>query len=97
MTSPEYPDPSSRNSKIYGFERAEAAGATIFHAGTSKIGLDHSTGGSGRILSVVGVGGTAREAYITAHCGAQSFFTGPLGGMEYRSDIGAGPHTEHRG
>jgi len=97
MTSPEYPEASERNVPILGIEKAQNRGALVFHAGTSRIGLKYSTGKSGRILSVVAVGETPKDAGELAYYAAELIYTDPEGGLRYRRDIGAKHHREHRG
>src|SRR4029079_6593271 len=55
------PERSDQGTPIEGVEAAEATGALVFHAGTALHDRRLVTNG-GRLLNVVGVGGTVRAA-----------------------------------
>lgn len=59
-----YPDPPRRGDAIEGVEAAQADGALVFHAGTTaRRGTEGGwTTNGGRVLTVVGRGGTLRDA-----------------------------------
>ena len=79
-----YPGSPDKGGVIAGLDRAKAAGARIFHAGTARDG-DHLVAAGGRVLSVTALGGSVTEAKQRAYDGvdAIAFPTGFC-----RSDIG---------
>ncbi|MDD5438654.1 MAG: phosphoribosylamine--glycine ligase [Candidatus Omnitrophica bacterium] len=86
LASGGYPGGYVSGKKITGIETAKAAGTVmVFHAGTAKKGDAYVTSG-GRVLNVVGLGGTIREAVTATYeaCGKINFED-----MHYRRDIGA--------
>jgi phosphoribosylamine--glycine ligase len=85
LTAGNYPAGSDSGSRIEGIERAEAAGALVFHAGTALRHGELVTSG-GRILNVTGLGPTLEEARRAAYeaCREISF-----DGMRFREDIAA--------
>ena len=85
LTSPEYPEASLRDLPLVGIESAGAF-TTVFHAGTGYDCGVFSTNKSGRILNVVGVGPTLRDAEQTAYRGVSEIE--PLTSFRFRRDIG---------
>jgi phosphoribosylamine--glycine ligase len=84
LASRGYPDKPRVGEIITGIEEAEAAGATVFHAGTAKHGDKLITNG-GRVLGVTAAGTTLRMAIENAYAAVEKIhFTG----MQYRKDIG---------
>jgi phosphoribosylamine--glycine ligase len=70
---------------IYGLEEAEKLpDVIVFHAGTKREGDKIITAG-GRILTVVGLGSTLKEAKEKAYEGVSKIH---FEGMYYRRDIG---------
>jgi phosphoribosylamine--glycine ligase len=82
-----YPDAPRRGDSIEGLDTREAAGALVFHAGTSR---DAETGAwstaGGRVLTVVGRGADIDTAREQAERAADSI---RWDGMQRRHDIGA--------
>ncbi|MGH3078854.1 MAG: phosphoribosylamine--glycine ligase [Gaiellaceae bacterium] len=78
-----YPDHGDRGTPITGVERAEAAGALVFHAGTALHG-DRLVTNGGRILGVTGLGETIAAARATAYAAVSEI---DFAGARYRSDI----------
>ncbi|EXX85621.1 phosphoribosylamine--glycine ligase [Paenibacillus darwinianus] len=85
LASEGYPAAYPKGRVISGLKDAEAAGALIFHAGTSEENGEFVTSG-GRVLGVVGRGRDIDEARARAYeaAGMISFE-----GVHYRSDIAA--------
>jgi phosphoribosylamine--glycine ligase len=84
LASAGYPGPPQTGLPISGIEKAEAAGATVFHAGTSlKENVLVSSGG--RVLGVTASGATLASAIGNAY---QAVSEIRLDGMHYRKDIG---------
>ena len=65
-----YPASGDRGTPIEGIERAEAAGALVFHAGTARSGGVVVTNG-GRVLDVTAVGGDAGRGTRGCVCGCR--------------------------
>lgn len=84
MASRGYPERYETGVPISGLERA-AEEALVFHSGTSFRDGIVATGG-GRVLTVVGQGGTLREARALAYRATDWI---RFDGMHYRRDIGA--------
>jgi len=84
MASRGYPATSSSGDPITGIEAAEAAGATVFHAGTRMNGRTLETAG-GRILGVTARGDTLPRAIDNAYRGVSAI---DFPGKQYRTDIG---------
>jgi phosphoribosylamine--glycine ligase len=86
LAGPEYPARSDyAGAAIEGIEHAEASGALVFHGGTAVRGGALVTNG-GRILSVIGTGGTVAEARARAYAGAEMIH---FEGVRHRTDIAA--------
>lgn len=86
LASRGYPQAPQTGDPIFGVEAAEGQGALVFHAGTAFADGQLVTAG-GRVLSVVGLGATLREAVDRAYgAAAQVRFEG----MQVRRDIGKG-------
>ena len=84
LASRGYPGAYKTGKPITGIEDAEAAGATVFHAGTRNAGAGLETAG-GRVLGVTASGPDLRAAIAAAYRGvAQVHFEG----MHCRTDIG---------
>jgi phosphoribosylamine--glycine ligase len=83
LAARDYPAGSDAGTAISGVERAEAAGALVFHAGTALRGGRLVTNG-GRILAVTGTGSSVADARAAAYdaCNMISFE-----GMRFRRDI----------
>lgn len=82
-----YPDAPHRGDVITGIAEALAMpGTLVFHAGTAVEDGRLLTAG-GRVLSVVGRGGTLDDAVTTAYGAVAKI---QFAGMQYRSDIGKG-------
>jgi phosphoribosylamine--glycine ligase len=78
-----YPEGGDSGTPIDGIDRAEAAGALVFHAGTALQGGQLVTNG-GRILNVTAVGDTVADARSAAYAAAAHI---DFAGMRYRKDI----------
>lgn len=86
LASRGYPQAAQTGDPIAGVEAAEAQGALVFHAGTALADGQLVTAG-GRVLSVVGMGATLREAVDRAYAAAGQV---EFAGMQFRQDIGKG-------
>jgi len=84
LASRGYPDSSTSGCVIEGVPRAEASGASVFHAGTAISG-GHLVTAGGRVLTVVGRGDSYEEAIARAYAGVEQI---SFDGMQYRRDIG---------
>ena len=80
-----YPEHGDRGTPITGLERAEAAGALVFHAGTALHG-DRLVTNGGRILGVTGLGETVGSARDAAYAAVSEI---DFAGARYRNDIAA--------
>ena len=85
VSSGDYPERGDQGTPIEGIEAAEATGALVFHAGTA-LHDGHVVTNGGRILNVVGVGGTVADARTAAYEAAAHI---DFAGMHFRSDIAA--------
>ena len=84
LASGGYPGPLETGKPIHGVAQAEAAGATVFHAGTRQ-GPDGLCTSGGRVLGVTASGDNLASAIDRAYYAvAQIRFDG----MHYRTDIG---------
>jgi phosphoribosylamine--glycine ligase len=81
-----YPEHGDTGTPIEGVEDAEARGALVFHAGTALQDGRLVTNG-GRVLNVVGVGGSVDEARTAAYDAAGCI---DFAGMRFRGDIANG-------
>jgi len=81
-----YPERGDTGTPIDGIEAAEAAGALVFHAGTALQDGRLVTNG-GRVLNVVGTGGSVASARTAAYDAASCIH---FAGMRYRGDIANG-------
>jgi phosphoribosylamine--glycine ligase len=79
-----YPGDYVKGKVITGIADAEAAGATVFHAGTKLESEEFLTDG-GRVLNVTGIGGNFQQALAQAYTGVVKI---EFEGMYYRRDIG---------
>jgi phosphoribosylamine---glycine ligase len=84
LASGGYPGSYETGKPISGIEAAEAAGATVFHAGTHMGAGGLETAG-GRVLGVTAGGGDLRTAIDGAYEAARKI---RFEGMHYRRDIG---------
>jgi phosphoribosylamine--glycine ligase len=89
LAAGDYPAGGDVGSPIEGIERAEAAGALVFHAGTALKG-DRLVTNGGRILNVTTTGDTAAEARERAYAACEQI---SFPGMRYRKDIAAVTHV----
>ncbi|MBD8679993.1 phosphoribosylamine--glycine ligase [Sphingomonas sp. CFBP 13720] len=71
MAATGYPGTPVTGQPIGGIDRAEAAGTTVFHAGTRNAGSDVVTAG-GRVLAVTATGDTVRAAQAAAYRGVDA-------------------------
>lgn len=85
LASATYPGSSDRDDSITGLDMARENGALVFHAGTTRKNGTVTTNKSGRVLNVVGLGGTLEAAHAAAYGGAEKV---QFSGMKYRRDIG---------
>ena len=83
LAARDYPARGDSGTPIEGVEKAEAAGALVFHAGTAKHG-DRLVTNGGRVLGVTALAATLDEARERAYasCAEISF-----DGMRFRNDI----------
>lgn len=79
-----YPGDYVKGKAIAGIADAEAAGATVFHAGTLLQSEQLLTDG-GRVLNVTGIGADFQQALAQAYTGVAKI---QFEGMYYRRDIG---------
>ena len=79
-----YPETPQLGDVIEGIEAAEAAGATVFQAGTRRDSEQLVTAG-GRVLGVTAGGETLKQAIDSAYQAAERI---RFPGMHYRKDIG---------
>ena len=84
LASRGYPESAESGRGIDGIPRAEASGASVFHAGTAIDGGRLVTAG-GRVLTVVGQGDSYEQAITRAYAGVDQI---SFDGMQYRRDIG---------
>jgi len=84
LAGPEYPARSDyAGAAIDGIDRAEAAGALVFHGGTAARDGRLVTNG-GRILSITGTGATVEDARSSAYDAVNLI---SFDGVQYRHDI----------
>jgi phosphoribosylamine---glycine ligase len=79
-----YPGDYVKGKVITGIADAQAAGATVFHAGTKLQSEELLTDG-GRVLNVTGIGENFQQALAQAYAGVVKI---QFEGMYYRRDIG---------
>ena len=79
-----YPGKFETGLPISGIDRAEASGATVFHAGT-RLGADGLETAGGRVLGVTAAGADLAEAIDGAYSAVESIH---FERMHYRRDIG---------
>ena len=85
LASGGYPGKYESGKVITGLTEAEAAGATVYHAGTRRADGAFVTAG-GRVLGVTALGDTLREAVDSAYAAARRIH---FEGAHMRSDIGS--------
>ncbi|WP_044495194.1 phosphoribosylamine--glycine ligase [Nesterenkonia massiliensis] len=87
LAAQNYPDAPRKGDVITGVEEAEAlAGVAVLHAGTSTNDDGALVTAGGRVLAVVGTGGTLAEAVERAYAGVEKI---SWDGAQHRSDIAA--------
>jgi phosphoribosylamine--glycine ligase len=84
MASGGYPESFATGAVIRGIESAEAAGATVFQAGT-RVGAHGLETAGGRVLGVTAAGDDLRSAIERAYEAVGKI---EFAGMHYRKDIG---------
>lgn len=84
MTASDYPNSSSSGKRITGIRRAEEAGAIVLHAGTATGSAGEIITAGGRVLDVVGVAKSFRDAREIAYAGVDCIH---FKDMAYRTDI----------
>ena len=84
LASGGYPGPFETGKPIHGIAEAEAAGTTVFHAGTRLDPAGLATSG-GRVLGVTASGENLASAIAHAYRGVNKI---AFDGMHYRTDIG---------
>jgi phosphoribosylamine---glycine ligase len=80
-----YPGEYKKGKVITGISEAEAAGATVFHAGTKLNQQQQIVTDGGRVLNVTGVGKNFEQAIAQAYTGIKAI---QFEGIYYRGDIG---------
>lgn len=80
-----YPGEYAKGQVITGFEAAQTAGATVFHAGTRLNAAQEVVTDGGRVLNVTGLGEDFQEALAQAYAGIEHI---QFDQMYYRRDIG---------
>lgn len=85
LASGGYPGKYEAGKMITGIEDAEAAGATVYHAGTKRTEAGLVTAG-GRVLGVTALGDTLQDAVESAYAAARRIH---FDGAHMRSDIGS--------
>lgn len=85
LASGGYPEKYESGKLISGLEDAEAAGATVYHAGTKKTDAGYVTAG-GRVLGVTALGDTLADAVHSAYAAAGKIH---FEGAHMRRDIGS--------
>jgi phosphoribosylamine--glycine ligase len=84
LTSGGYPGAFESGKPIHGVAEAEAAGATVFQAGT-RVDAGAVVTAGGRVLGVTASGATLASAIDNAYRGVHKI---AFDGMHYRTDIG---------
>jgi phosphoribosylamine---glycine ligase len=84
LASGGYPGRFETGKPIHGIAEAEAAGATVFHAGT-RLDADGLVTSGGRVLGVTASGDSLADAIDHAYRGVHKI---AFDGMHYRTDIG---------
>ena len=86
IASQGYPGPVSTGRRIAGLDRAAALDHVfVFHAGTAATDDGSVLTAGGRVLTIVGRGGTYQEAIARAYAGVDCI---SFEGMQFRRDIG---------
>lgn len=85
LASGGYPEKYESGKLISGLEDVEAAGATVYHAGTKKTDAGYVTAG-GRVLGVTALGDTLADAVHSAYAAAEKIH---FEGAHMRRDIGS--------
>lgn len=84
MTAGGYPGPYGKGQRIAGLATADGPATKVFHAGTAMDG-EHVVTSGGRVLCVVGLGDSLREARDVAYAAVNGI---DWDGVYYRRDIG---------
>ncbi|HEY1341167.1 MAG TPA: phosphoribosylglycinamide synthetase C domain-containing protein, partial [Bryobacteraceae bacterium] len=84
VASAGYPGAYETGKPIRGVDRAGAAGATVFHAGT-RMGANGLETAGGRVLGVTASGEDLRAAIEQAYAGVREI---QFEGLHFRTDIG---------
>lgn len=85
MAAKGYPDRPQTGTMLRGIDDAEAIGATVFHAGTTRDSAGNFIASAGRVLGVSATGGDAGEARAIAYAAARRI---DWPGGFFRRDIG---------
>ena len=85
LASGGYPEKYESGKLISGLKDAEAAGATVYHAGTKKTDAGYVTAG-GRVLGVTALGDTLADEVHSAYAAAEKIH---FEGAHMRRDIGS--------
>ncbi|MDF2389568.1 phosphoribosylamine--glycine ligase [Nostoc ellipsosporum NOK] len=80
-----YPGEYEKDKLITGIQQAEAAGATVFHAGTKLNQQQQVVTDGGRVLNVTGRGENFEQAIAQVYAGIKAI---QFEGIYYRRDIG---------
>jgi phosphoribosylamine--glycine ligase len=80
-----YPGEYEKGKVITGIKEAEAAGVTVFHAGTKLNQQQQIVTDGGRVLNVTAIGENFQQAIAQAYIGIKSI---QFEGIYYRKDIG---------
>ena len=83
-----YPDARATATPIEGLHAARAAGALVFHAGTSRDADGGYRTGGGRVLTIVGRGPDVEAARVAAEAAVDRV---SFDGLQRRRDIGFDP------
>jgi phosphoribosylamine--glycine ligase len=84
MAAAGYPGTPRKGDIITGIEDAEAAGATVFHAGTARDASGNLVTSGGRVLAVTCDGTSLPDAIASAYKAAEAIH---FNGMQFRKDI----------
>lgn len=85
LASGGYPGTFEKNFQIHGIEKAEAAGAWVFQAGTSRNEAGHLVTAGGRVLAVTALGETLLDAREKVYSAVSEIH---FEKMHFRRDIG---------
>ncbi|MEO3704108.1 phosphoribosylamine--glycine ligase [Trichormus azollae] len=85
LASGGYPGDYEKGKIITGIQKAEAAGAIVFHAGTKLNSSQQIMTDGGRVLNITGIGENFQQAITQAYTGIKHI---QFSGVYYRRDIG---------